>query len=323
MMRSEPVEPAAVLLRQTLVLLVVTVVLASVSRALDGSFVGGLDSGTFVAVVLPLILLQVVLAVVPVTAVLRSWSWGRWPQRLHPAWPLLGVLVGSALFMCAYLPTISEVAHGLSAAPTDIRSPLRALVVPGFLLAAFSAINITPRRWREIDLGVERRRRQRTESEHDEMAPLILLQFGVMVAAIVPYFFVVDLASDGQLGATNWITFVLIGAVASVLAGGLGAFVVGLPLRLLPPARRWWFRHAPVFPAIAAVGFGVLAVSLLPGFSRGEMGEEPYVWLWLPATSLPEVGFALVSFGALHTIPPRLRRRTGAADAINWTASSK
>lgn len=323
MTRVDPVEPGAVLLRQTGVLVAVTVVFAYLSRLLDGSFVGNLDSGTFVAVVLPLVVVEVIVAIVPMTAIIRSWRWGRWPTRVNPAWPIIGVIVGCVMFVFAYSPSISEIAPGPPGYPTDIRSPLRALVVPGFLLAAFSAINITPHRWRTLDLSVERRRRRRYESDHDEELHPLLLQVGVMVAALSLYLFVLDLATDGQLGATNWITFALIGAAASILTAGLGSFIVGLPLRLVPSLGRWWLRNATIFPMVAALGFIVLAVSLLPGFSRGEMGEEPYVWLWLPATSLPTVGFALVAFGALHSIPPGQRRGADGISRFNWTASIK
>ncbi|KQO08650.1 hypothetical protein ASF06_10870 [Agreia sp. Leaf244] len=321
MTRVDPVEPGAVLLRQTGVLVAVTVVFAYLSRLLDGSFMGDLDSGTFVAVVLPLVIVEVIVAIVPITAIIRSWRWGRWPTRVNPAWPIIGVIVGCVMFVFAYSPLISEIAPGPPGYPTDIRSPLRALVVPGFLLAAFSAINITPHRWRMLDLSAERRRR--FESDHDEALHPLLLQAGVMVAALFLYLFVLELATDGQLGATIWITFALIAAAASVLTAGLGSFIVGLPLRLVPSLRRWWLRHATIFPVVAAFGFIVLAVSLLPGLSRGEMGEEPYVWLWLPATSLPTVGFALVAFGALHTIPPGQRHGAVGISRINWTASIK
>jgi hypothetical protein len=320
MIRAEVREPGAVLLRQAGVLAVVTTVLVYLSRRLDGSFASNLDSGTFVALVVPLVIVQVTLAVVPFTAVARFWKWGRWPLGFNPIWPVLGVVLGSAMFACAYLPSISEVAPGSSVYPTNIRSPLRALLVPGFLLAAGSAINVTPERWRALDFSVKRRSRRHDEPDQDVSVPLIVWQLGVMVGAIILYWFVVDLAQDGQLGATHWLTFVMIGAVASMLVGAAGAIVVGLPLRFMPTVRRWWFGHRAVFPFVAAGGFLVLAVSALPGLSRGEMGEEPYVWLWLPETRLPLVAFALIAVGTFHTIPPgeEIEHR-----GINWTASIK
>jgi hypothetical protein len=320
MSRVEVREPGAVLLRQAGVLAVVTTVLVYLSRLLDGSFVSDLDAGTFVALVVPLVILQVTLAVVPITAVARFWKWGRWPLDLNPIWPVLGVVLGSAMFACAYLPSIAEVAPGSSVHPTNIRSPLRALLVPGFLLAAVSAINVTPERWRTLDYSVERRSRKRDEPDQDVSVPLMLWQLGVMVGAVILFWFVVDLAQDGQLGATHWLTFAIIGAVASMLIGAAGAFVVGLPLRLVPAVRRWWFGHRAVFPFVAAGGFLVLAVSALPGFSRGEMGEEPYMWLWLPETRLPVVAFALIAVGTFHAIPPG---EDIEHQGINWTPSIK
>lgn len=299
-------EPGAVLLRQTAIVGLVSAALAVLSRALDGSFSSANDPTAFAVFVLPLIIAETILAVVPITAVMRSWRWARRLSTLHPVWPMLGLVAGTAMFAAAYLPGLSEVADG-PYGWGDIRSPLRTLVVPGFLLAVFSAVNVTPRRWRLLDYGSERRRRgieEPTTPIAAEAGQLLLAQLGVFLAAVAPYIFFFEFIGDGQVGATDWLGFLLIVVTVLVLTSGAASFIVGLPLRLVPVLRRWWYRQAVLFPALMGVGYVLLIFSSLPGISYGHMGEEPYVWLWSSSGELPTAGLALVAFGSLHSVLP-------------------
>lgn len=96
----------------------------------------------------------------------------------------------------------------------------------------------------------------------------------------------------------------------------IGAFLVGLPLRIAESARRWWFRHALWALAL----FGLAAVGLLLSFVVGDAGPVHYAETaeW-PATDgygpdtrvfLPSL--VVLAFATMHLLPPLRRWRTAA-----------
>jgi len=101
----------------------------------------------------------------------------------------------------------------------------------------------------------------------------------------------------------------VVGIAVFATAPTILAFVVGLPLRLAPRARAWWFHRR----AWAPVVFGVAVLGLLSSYLVGGAGPvhnaagpewpatdgyDPDVWVFAVA-----LGVAAVA--SMHLLPPR------------------
>ncbi|MBT2495799.1 hypothetical protein J7E45_09275 [Microbacterium sp. ISL-59] len=98
-------------------------------------------------------------------------------------------------------------------------------------------------------------------------------------------------------------------AVGSALIT-ITAFVIGLPLRIVRPARRWWFRHGMWFLALLVLGVGGMVVS----YFVGDAGPVHYADSEWPSTDgyapddrlfVPSL-FAL-ALATMHLRPPTRR----------------
>ncbi|PCE16414.1 hypothetical protein AUC47_00765 [Microbacterium sp. SZ1] len=111
-----------------------------------------------------------------------------------------------------------------------------------------------------------------------------------------------DLYSEG-------LQVVGLGLGASVIT--IAAFLLGLPLRIAPPLRRWWLRHG-IWPVIVfLLGAGGLAASYVVGDAGAfhvpaddmfpeANGYQPDGRIFIPS-------LAVLAFAAMHLLPPRRR----------------
>ncbi len=93
---------------------------------------------------------------------------------------------------------------------------------------------------------------------------------------------------DNLVGFTIWQP--LLGAALCLLTI-LGCFLLGLPLRFSARLRLWWQQHWYLALGGAAVGLGLLVLSLLLG------GDSPHLFYALS-------GWFLLAFSLLHLVPP-------------------
>jgi hypothetical protein len=95
----------------------------------------------------------------------------------------------------------------------------------------------------------------------------------------------------------------LFAAVVTILAVALG-----LPLRLVPVLRDWWFRSGSLTVVAVVVGLGLLALSfLVPDAHHAEIELEPglRVHAFFGDTALGLAGQAITAFGLAHLWFPR------------------
>lgn len=90
-------------------------------------------------------------------------------------------------------------------------------------------------------------------------------------------------------------------------------FLVGLPLRVAPPARLWWFRHAGWSFAL----FGLAAAGILLSFYVGDAGpvhyDETVDWPatdgYAPDTRVFLPSLVVLAFATMHLLLPLRRWR--------------
>ncbi|MDP5225722.1 MULTISPECIES: hypothetical protein [Arthrobacter] len=116
-------------------------------------------------------------------------------------------------------------------------------------------------------------------------------------------------------GAASFITWAL--ALAFVPAVTLSVTaVLGLPLRLIPPVRRWWVKHWYLGFLGVLVGFTVLAVSFAAGHREAGVVDGVSYDQLEPDYGLALTGWLIISFFSSHSCSPPARstRRPGPPD---------
>ncbi|MFJ2503698.1 hypothetical protein [Microbacterium sp. NPDC087592] len=100
-------------------------------------------------------------------------------------------------------------------------------------------------------------------------------------------------------------------AVGSALIT-IAAFVIGLPLRIVRSARRWWFRHGAWFLALLALGVGGMLVSYFVG-DAGPVhyadSEWPSTDGYAPDDRLFVPSLFVLAFATMHLRPPTRRKQ--------------
>jgi hypothetical protein len=108
-------------------------------------------------------------------------------------------------------------------------------------------------------------------------------------------------------GVATDIEVAVIAAVTTI-----AALAVGLPLRAIPAARRWWMAHP--LPTLIAVGVA-LAVAVLAwmtgsaGPQRFSFDGEPSYVAYVPDWRLAIAGWFLLAFTTAHAWWPARRRQ--------------
>lgn len=84
-------------------------------------------------------------------------------------------------------------------------------------------------------------------------------------------------------------------------------FLLGLPLRIVPSARRWWFRHAGWSLAL----FGLAAAGMILSYFVGDAGPVHYTeddWPltdgYVPDARLFFSSLVVLAFATMHLRPP-------------------
>jgi len=156
----------------------------------------------------------------------------------------------------------------------------------------------------QLDAGVPGSPRQvaAAETERD----WLLLAAQVFLTGLITYIAIAiwSTAAAGYTEGLQIIGFAVFSTPLTILA-----FLIGLPLRVVPRARRWWSRHAGWFFAL----FGVAAGGLLLSYVVGDAGPVRYAqsgWPvsdgYAPDARLFVPSLAVLGFATMHLrLPPR------------------
>ncbi|WP_136056324.1 hypothetical protein [Microbacterium sp. K24] len=103
--------------------------------------------------------------------------------------------------------------------------------------------------------------------------------------------------------------FAVVSAVLTILV-----FLLGLPLRIAPPLRRWWIRHAAWMLGLFILGAAGVVLSYFVGHAGPVYYDEVADW---PLTDgfEPDAGvfgssLVVLAFATMHLRLPQRRRRT-------------
>jgi len=113
---------------------------------------------------------------------------------------------------------------------------------------------------------------------------------------------------DGVLTLIGMVILPIIVAIPSALI----VLVIGLPIRLVPPVRRWWLSHGEYTLIGAVGGFIVLIVGVVLARAGAEAGS-PGVDGWQFLVS----GWSVFCLSTMHFVwPRRWRRSAGARESL-------
>ncbi|MCT2224774.1 hypothetical protein [Microbacterium paraoxydans] len=156
----------------------------------------------------------------------------------------------------------------------------------------------------QLDTGVPGSPHQEAAAETER--DWLLLAAQVFFTGLITYI-AIAIWSTTAAGYTEGLQIIGFAVFSTPLT--ILAFLAGLPLRIVPRARRWWFRHAGWFFAL----FGVAAGGLLLSYVVGEAGPVRYAqsgWPvsdgYVPDARLFVPSLAVLAFATMHLrLPPR------------------
>ncbi|MFP1603864.1 hypothetical protein ACLD0U_14375 [Microbacterium sp. 2216-1] len=139
---------------------------------------------------------------------------------------------------------------------------------------------------------------------------LILTAIQIFVTGLTTYI-VIAICSTAAIGYSEGLQLFGIALASTPLT--VLAFLVGLPLRLAPRARRWWREHTSWFLAL----LGLAVVCILLSYVVGDAGpikydeaDWPLVDGYVPEWRLLIPSLALMAFATMHLrLPPRRRHQ--------------
>lgn len=119
---------------------------------------------------------------------------------------------------------------------------------------------------------------------------------------------------DGLLTIIGMVVLPVVVSMASVAAG----LIVGLPIRLIPPVRRWWLSHGGATLGVACSGLAVVVLGTILVRTTADAGaSEQSAWLVLL------VGWAVFCLGTLHLVWPKRWDGASARRKIRAPASDR
>lgn len=101
---------------------------------------------------------------------------------------------------------------------------------------------------------------------------------------------------DGMLTLIGMVVLPFLVAIPSAIV----AFLIGLPIRLIPPIRRWWLRHGEYTLIGAATGFVIVMVGVVVVRTSSDAGSTD-----LQGWQVLAAGWAVFCLCAMHTVWPR------------------
>ena len=111
-------------------------------------------------------------------------------------------------------------------------------------------------------------------------------------------------------GALSFIVWTLSAIVIPAMAVSVAA-VVGLPVRLIPSARRWWIRNGEISVAGVLAGWGITVYAFLSGKEESGFEEGIQYTVHTPNWDALLLGWWLLAFFITHLwLPARWRRRS-------------
>ena len=104
------------------------------------------------------------------------------------------------------------------------------------------------------------------------------------------------------------IGFAVVSAALTILV-----FLLGLPLRVAPPVRRWWISHAGWMLGLLGLGTAGIVLSYFVGGAGpvyyDEVADWPLTDGYEPDAGLFWTSLLVLAFATMHLRPPQRRRR--------------
>jgi hypothetical protein len=153
---------------------------------------------------------------------------------------------------------------------------------------------------------------------HGVLALVVLLPLALLLTAALvvvwPLLFAYDSLLEWVVSRVFDVVGIVFGALVVWLITVVVAVITGLPIRLVPPVRRWWIRHAYV----AFIGLVTGGALLVFAWAFSTVEQYQGYPQWVPNPWLLLVGWALFSFNLLHLWwpagwRPRINRGSSAA----------
>jgi hypothetical protein len=143
---------------------------------------------------------------------------------------------------------------------------------------------------------------------HGVLALVVLLPLTVLLTAALvivwPLLFAYDSVLEWVASRVFDVVVVCLVALIVWLATVVVAVIIGLPIRLVPPVRRWWIQHAYV----AFIGLVTGGALLVFAWAFSTIEQYEGYPQWVPNPWLLLSGWLLFAFSLTHLWWPRRAR---------------
>jgi hypothetical protein len=143
---------------------------------------------------------------------------------------------------------------------------------------------------------------------HGVLALVVLLPLALLLTAslviVWPLLFAFDSVLEWVVSRLFDVMVVVFCALIVWLATVVVAVIIGLPIRLAPPLRRWWIGHAYV----AFIGLATGGVLLVFAWAFSTVEQYQGYPQWVPNPWLLLIGWLLFAFSLTHLWWPRRAR---------------
>jgi hypothetical protein len=143
---------------------------------------------------------------------------------------------------------------------------------------------------------------------HGVLALVVLLPLTLLLTAALvivwPLLFAYDSVLEWVASRVFDVVVVCLVALIVWLATVVVAVIIGLPIRLVPPVRRWWIQHAYV----AFIGLVTGGALLVFAWAFSTIEQHEGYPQWVPNPWLLLSGWLLFAFSLTHLWWPRRAR---------------